>query len=571
MSKPKQLRFTIRVKLALASLLSIILFFVTGITSYFTLKYVSQQNDQIVLDTIPVAKASANLLTDLVNEETGVRGYLVTGSEEFLEPYKAGHEQLQKDIALIREHAAQHPIMQDLVENQAIPLIQKIESYFQNQIALVQNGKIQEARAKIKDGKNDMDAFRNVFEKIDADIKKLTNDSWNNSKDATSNAVRAILLLSVVTLVLSILSTLYLFRVIVRPITLVSRQLRDIAEGEGDLTRELSISSNDEIGDLATSFNRMVRNLREIIRQVSGSAEQVAASSEQLTASVEETSEATRQITSIVQQVAEGTEQQVRSVQESTTVINELSAGIQQIAVNAQSVSATSVTAHEMSMEGAQAIQAAVKQMDSISQTVNHLGHVIKELGDHSEKIGQIVAVITGIAEQTNLLALNAAIEAARAGEHGRGFAVVAQEVRKLAEQSAESAKQITDLISTVQDETNKAVRSMETATQEVGRGIEIVHTAGESFTKIQESVTQVTEQIQQVSAASQQMSTGTEHAIHSIDTIAEVTENTAAGTQQVTAATEEQLATMEEIGSAARELSKMAEELRSLVGKFKV
>ncbi|BCJ86548.1 hypothetical protein skT53_15330 [Effusibacillus dendaii] len=221
--------------------------------------------------------------------------------------------------------------------------------------------------------------------------------------------------------------------------------------------------------------------------------------------------------------------------------------------------------------EGNQAIRTAISQMNSIQNTVSGLAKVITGLGERSQEIGQIVEAITSIASQTNLLALNAAIEAARAGEHGRGFAVVADEVRKLAEQSSISAQQISELIATIQEETNKAVESMERGTKEVSEGITAVNLAGESFEQIGHSITDVSSQMQEVSAASKQMSTNSQQVIKSIDTISEITESTAAGAQNVSAASEEQLATMEEITASANALAQMAEELQKIVMKFKV
>ncbi|WP_018130546.1 methyl-accepting chemotaxis protein [Effusibacillus pohliae] len=360
---------------------------------------------------------------------------------------------------------------------------------------------------------------------------------------------------------------------IIRSVTQPLKKLIEASDriSQGDLTRRIEVRSKDELGQLGESFNKMADSLRSVLTEVGETAIQLAASSEELTASAEQTSKATEQIASTIQEVALGTEQQVHHVKESAKAVNEMSAGVRQIATNAQNVSATAMRASEISAEGGQAIQTAVRQMNSIHLTVNGLAQSVKELGNRSQEIGKIVEVITGIAEQTNLLALNAAIEAARAGEHGRGFAVVADEVRKLAEQSAQSAQQIGELIQTIQAETDKAVQSMETATQAVAAGIGVVDQAGRSFDEIQRAVNEVAEQIQEGSAAAQQISAGTGQVVQAIETISEVTETTAAGTQNVSAAAEEQLASMQEITASAATLAKMAEELQSLVQTFKV
>jgi methyl-accepting chemotaxis protein len=209
--------------------------------------------------------------------------------------------------------------------------------------------------------------------------------------------------------------------------------------------------------------------------------------------------------------------------------------------------------------------------MHTINQTVDGLSKVVGELGERSKEINQIIAVITDIASQTNLLALNAAIEAARAGEHGRGFAVVAEEVRKLAEQSAQSAKQIYQLISTIQEETNLTVQSMDAAKGEVLSGIDVVNTAGNSFAQIERSINNVTVQIQEVSSAVQQMAASSEQIVQSMKMITQISESSSAQTMAVSSATEEQLASMEEITSAANSLTKMAEALQSLIEKFKI
>jgi methyl-accepting chemotaxis protein len=357
---------------------------------------------------------------------------------------------------------------------------------------------------------------------------------------------------------------------ITRPIKEVATVTKRISDGE--LTVEpLRIRTQDEIGQLSRAVNAMVENLRTIIQQVNASAENLAASAEELTVNAEHTSKATEQIATTIQEVAYGAERQVQSVEESVRAIQEVSSGVQQIAASAENAADSALRASQIAIDGNQTIQTVAQQMQSINETVNQIARIVKRLGDSSQEIGQIVQVITDIAEQTNLLSLNAAIEAARAGEQGRGFAVVANEVRKLAEQSAQSAQQIEQLILAIQQESDLAVQSMEKGTKEVALGIEVVNEAGKSFEQIQDSVTHTADQIQKVKDHSRQMTAGTEQVVQLVTQIAEVAENSAEGTQSVSAATEEQLASMEEVTSSASSLARIAEELQTHVKRFKI
>ncbi|MGD8191297.1 methyl-accepting chemotaxis protein [Brevibacillus ginsengisoli] len=344
-----------------------------------------------------------------------------------------------------------------------------------------------------------------------------------------------------------------------------------LAMAQGDFTQTLTVRSADEFGQMAQNFNQMAFNVKALLSQIAASSHHVAATSEQLTASAEETSKATEQIANSIQEVAVGSDNQVRSVEQSTKAIVEMTSGIDQIAQNAQHVTETAQQALYMAEGGNQSIQTAMTQMNSISDHIGELSEIVQGLGTHSQQIGQILEVISGIADQTNLLALNAAIEAARAGEHGRGFAVVADEVRKLAEQSSQSAQKISHLITSIQVETTKAVDAMATSTKEVTSGIDIVNNAGESFQLIQDYVNQVAQRIAEVSDSARALSSHTQQVVESTNYIAQVADDTAAGTQNVSAASEEQLASMEEITSSAASLSHMAEELHGLISKFKV
>ncbi|NGQ96768.1 methyl-accepting chemotaxis protein [Brevibacillus sp. SYP-B805] len=564
-------RFTIQRKISTTFAILLLLTMAVFGMVYFMLASMEKASDDIVYEAFPIAGATNRLLVDLINEETGVRAYLVSGDEVFLEPYTLGKEQLQKDLETIRQYEDAHPVLKGLVENEALPQIEKIQNYFEEQITLVQNGNIEEARKRIGDGKEAMDAFRQVFAKIEADNAKLINDALNASRTASQRAKIGMLICGIGSVLLAILFALMLSKAIVKPIRQVGKQIAEIAEGEGDLTKEIVMTSRDEVGDLAASFNAMLRNLRSMIGQVGLTAQQVASSAEELTASADQTSSATEQIASTVQEVASATDRQVQSVSEGSTAIAALSREVESIAQRSTNVATVAKQGSQAATDGNQSIQTAVRQMGTISETIHDLSAVVKRLGQRSEEIGQIVDVIRDISAQTNLLALNAAIEAARAGEHGRGFAVVADEVRKLAEQSTRSAEQIAELIATIQMDTGKAVESMEGGLKEVEAGMVVVNEAGQSFEQIKRHIDEVSQQIEEVSSSIKEITKETSSVMETISQIAEVSEANAAGTQNVSAATEEQLAAMEEISSSAASLAKMAEELQSMIKKFKV
>ncbi|MFC8687395.1 methyl-accepting chemotaxis protein [Brevibacillus porteri] len=371
-------------------------------------------------------------------------------------------------------------------------------------------------------------------------------------------------------LILGFVVSWYASGFISKPISLVTKRVKEIADG--DLSgKDIVIKNRDEIGQLVHDVTHMTENLRQLISRVRISSLHVASTSEELTASAEQTSKATEQIAVTMQEIALGAEDQSKTIDGTVKTINDMSSRLQQIASSSEQVSLTVDTANMLVSSGNEAIDGAIAQMNSISTTVHELADSIKMLGHRSSEISKIVEVITSIAEQTNLLALNAAIEAARAGEHGRGFAVVANEVRILAEQSAKSTQQIKDLISAIQVDTNKAVYVMETTTSEVSAGIEVVHEASKAFQEILSGTTEVARQIQQVTTATHHMTTGAEQAVHSIETIATTAETTAFGTQNISAAAEQQLASMEEISSSAASLSKMADELHESIQQFKV
>ncbi|HYE82353.1 MAG TPA: methyl-accepting chemotaxis protein [Clostridia bacterium] len=376
-----------------------------------------------------------------------------------------------------------------------------------------------------------------------------------------------------VVIVISILLGGVLIFLVVRSITKPLMKLVSAAKsiGEGDLTVEVETQSKDEVGVLAVTFNGMCDMIRQILLQLRDKIDRLAASSEELTAGSEQAAATSSSISETSHVVADGASRQAASVEESSKSINEITDNLKLILANAQSASSISSEASGKAQGGNEIIQKAVKQMDSIYQTVNGLSQGIGSLGERSKEIEQIIGVITTIADQTNLLALNAAIEAARAGEHGRGFAVVSGEVGKLAEQSVTATKQISALIAAIQTETQKVVQIMEKTIKEVFEGITVMTSAGEAFNQIEDAICGVSGQIDQVTSSIHEISERTQKVAGSIDSIRKISEESASGIQQVFAATEEQLASFEEIHSAAALLTDIAVDLQALSEKFKL
>lgn len=386
---------------------------------------------------------------------------------------------------------------------------------------------------------------------------------------AMIHSIAVMLVLVLLFVLLAAVTAFYVSRGIAQPL----RELADCAEkmADGDLTRAIQVSGALEIDKLSQALNNMQQGFLDISRSIFSSSEQVASSSQQLTASAEQSAQAANQIATSITEVAHGTERQLTAANETVAVVEKMSSGIQQVAAKTDIMAEATEKTARAANDGGTSIRTAVEQMNHIEKSVIYSAEVVAKLGQRSQEIGQIVDTISGIAGQTNLLALNAAIEAARAGELGRGFAVVAEEVRKLAEQSQDAAKQIAELIGEVQGDTEGAISAMNQGTQEVTKGTEVVNTAGKAFGDVVEHINRISEQVREISGEIQQMASGSQQIVGAVREIDEISKATAGQTETVSAATEEQSASMEEIAASSQSLAKMADELQKAVSRFKV
>ncbi|MGG0665036.1 methyl-accepting chemotaxis protein [Viridibacillus arvi] len=363
----------------------------------------------------------------------------------------------------------------------------------------------------------------------------------------------------------------YFFSIrLTKPVIQISHELNRTASGDfsGD---DVKVNTNDEIGLLTNDFNTMKSTMKELLSQINQSTEHVASSSEQLTAIAEETSKATEEITNSIQLIANGSEESTNSLQESAQSLEEVTLAIQNLAENAADVSEVGAMIMTQAQQGNLYVEQTVKQINSINQKVNESGDVLRLLDSSSNEIGEISKVITDIADQTNLLALNAAIEAARAGEHGKGFAVVAEEVRKLAEQSQRSSKQISNLIKDIQLNMSRSTESMNHVKVEVQDGLNIVSKTDTSFKEIVGELENMKEKVTDMAATVEEMSASAQEVAATVINNSHATKEASEHSQRVAATTEEQLAAMQEVSSSTKSLSNLAVELQDLVNKFKM
>ncbi|MFC7803656.1 methyl-accepting chemotaxis protein TlpC [Bacillus subtilis] len=376
-----------------------------------------------------------------------------------------------------------------------------------------------------------------------------------------------------IVLVIVIMVSVILVLVFTRKINKRLNALKSAFEsaGNGDMTIEVSDKTGDELSELSVYYNKMRMKLNEAIQTVQQSALQLASASQQLSAGAEETNQASEKITEAVQQIANGAQDQITRIENSESSLKQASADIRDISANTAAIADKGQLAQSKADIGQKEIANVQAQMDAIHQSIQKSGEIIHQLDGRSKQIEQILSVITQIADQTNLLALNAAIEAARAGEQGKGFAVVADEVRKLAEESQQSAGQISKLIIEIQKDMNRSARSVEYVKTEAAEGVTMIQRTRDAFKEIAAATSEISAEISDLSASVTNISASAHHINDSFAAnTADIKESTK-NTRQAAALTEEQFAAMEEITAASETLSQLAEELTGIISQFKM
>lgn len=377
-------------------------------------------------------------------------------------------------------------------------------------------------------------------------------------------------LVALIIIALAVFPVIFLANRIAKPIQKIGEAVKEVADR--NLATQVDCSDGtQEVTNLKNDVNQMAQTMRGIIKQVSGSAEFLTGSSKELTITVEQSSEAGNQVASSLLQMSGNAEQQVKAITGTYGAISKIVDTIRLAATSARDMETTAISAMSATNCGQQTVEQTVVQMNNVGVVANKVQEAADNLKNSSQKIGEIISLISNIAGQTNLLALNAAIEAARAGEAGRGFAVVADEVRKLAEQSEKATQEIAHLIKVNDVNITNVVSTIGTASYDIEQGISFVNATGEKFGEIDGFVNQVAGQIKEISDVLTVLVEDAKGAIITVNSVEQSSKNIADETQTISAASQEQCAALDEIATASRALDKLAQDLHEGVSKFKV
>ncbi|GFE82978.1 methyl-accepting chemotaxis protein II [Steroidobacter agaridevorans] len=472
------------------------------------------------IHTYEVIQQADRTLQALINMETGQRGYLMTGTDSFLEPFQSGQTAFNESFDAIREltadNQAQQRRLEDLKRSQQEWLQKAVEPSFALRREVNAGGKAMDALVQFEreaHGKQGMDAMRAKLAEI-VDVE----DDLLGERTAAAAAARKTLDVvlmggGALAIALSIALAMLIARSIVNPLHQVLRATEDLRAGDGDLTYRLP-QLNAEFGEISTSLNGFIEKLHDIV-----------STTKSLSGSI---STGTLQIARGNDDLSQRTQEQAAALEETASSMEEMTATVKQNADNARQANQLSSNARSHAEKGGAVVQRTVQAME--------------EINGSSRKIADIISVIDEIAFQTNLLALNAAVEAARAGEQGRGFAVVASEVRSLAQRSATAAKEIKDLIN---DSVDK-----------VKAGSELVDESGRTLNDIMEAVKRVSDIVAEIAAASEEQAQGIDQVNNAVS--------------QMDTTTQQNAALVEEASAASKALEQQAQGLVAQVGQFR-
>src|SRR5690625_1874926 len=551
-------------KFLFAFFISIVLFIVATIIA-FTQVSNAKSNVSHIDDVSQITLNLAKLSSLIEEKDAIIANYIILNSASYVDRYEEGVEETNE---LLKKLEPNYKGEEKEYFNHIKTNIYEMDELFLNDIM-----EHIDDISEVKYIRSDIKIHQSTAITIIDDLIELGENSQRDSiliANQNMEQIRDVLIaVNVISILIGTVIMLLISRSVNKHLNKVVHMTEEIAQG--NLTVDhVQYKERDEIGQLTDATNRLINNILQIITKVSHAANLVRESSHHLNNATREVKVGSEQMVITMEELATGAESQSNSAQHLTENMDSFVTTINSSHQKGEEITSSTQDILILASEGSHLMETSIEQMKRIDTSVSDAVTQVKGLEQKSNNISQLVDVVKDIAEQTNLLALNAAIEAARAGEHGKGFAVVADEVRKLAEEVGSSVQEITDIVHTIQTETDDVVHSLTDGYKGVKEGIEQLDKTGESFQTINHSISSMVNNVQNISDELKVITKDSQQMNELISEIAAVSEEAAAGIEETSASSEETSSSMDVISQNAENLADLANDLNKEIAVFK-
>jgi len=566
--KKQRGRASMRRKMAVALVPTIIALLLVGGLGSYQLQRATSDYDRVLNEGVKQMLIAEDLALTVTDAERYLNYYLLVSNPKTLISLEATQAKRDELMSSLKAASADETVLGKIAD------LEKFNQHLDSEMARAIDLRQQQDEIGFKTVLNTSvtpttDRVRMTVTDLVAHQTELLAEETDAVQAGAGQSIVWMIVISVIGVGVGVFSLIALQKLFLRPINRLVKEARVVAEG--DLTGgDIDVESNDELGDLVSAFNDMKRNLVSLIRQVGAASEKVTAYSENLYSSTDHVATTTQGVAGLFEEMNLAAQVSARRAEEGTSGVNQAVLGLNQIAAASQGVNEQTIHTLEAASGGLETIQLAEARMQEIQRANDLTEQMVKRLSNQSLEIEKITRSITAITEQTNLLALNAAIEAARAGEHGKGFAVVAAEVRKLAEESKQSAKQIQAVVGDIQRDTKQVESAFDVTSGHVTNGVAQMGEVAEAFKEIVSVIQETSRQMGEIAAATEEVSANTTEVAVSVEDMSTNAMSTQQRVEEAGANVEQQLAAIQEINGIAETMSHMSVELKDLVHLFK-